>query len=112
MQIFRFYLVFINVLTFAIFGIDKWLAKRSKWRLPESRMLLACLIGGSVGGLIAMQTFRHKTQKLKFKLGIPLIIIAQLALILLVIKLAYIDITAASFVTDTVRTLQDKLLLF
>ena len=108
MSIFRFYLIFINVLTFVIFGIDKWLAKRSKWRLPESRLLLACAIGGSVGGLIAMQMFHHKTKKLKFKLGIPVIIIIQLALILLVIKLAYID----TAVVSTVSSPADKLLLF
>ncbi len=90
MQIFKFYLIFINLLTFVMFAVDKLLAKYKKWRVPESRLLLACLIGGSLGGLFAMQMFRHKTLNPKFKVGVPAIILLQLAVMLLIFKLAYL----------------------
>ncbi|MTI80234.1 MAG: DUF1294 domain-containing protein [Firmicutes bacterium] len=83
MQIFKFYLLSINIITFLLFFIDKWLSKRRKirFRIPENRLLLACVIGGSVGGVIAMQTIRHKTQRMKFKMGVPLILLLQGAMI-------------------------------
>ncbi|MBO8138178.1 MAG: DUF1294 domain-containing protein [Desulfotomaculum sp.] len=79
----KFYLIMINLLTFALFVLDKWLSRRRrvKYRIPENRLLLASAIGGSVGALLAMQVTRHKTRNVKFKLGIPLILLAQGAVI-------------------------------
>ena len=73
------YLCPINALSFLLMLIDKQKAKKNKWRSPEKTLLGVCLIGGSVGGLISMHLFRHKTKHLRFRLGIPLMLIAQLA---------------------------------
>ena len=71
------YLIIINILTFLIFGIDKWKARRGKWRIPEGTLIWMSIIGGSIGALVGMYLFHHKTQKLKFNLGIPAILLAQ-----------------------------------
>ena len=73
------YLCTINAFSFLLMLIDKQKAKKNKWRIPEKTLLGVCLIGGSVGGLISMHLFRHKTKHLRFRLGIPLMLIAQLA---------------------------------
>lgn len=73
------YLCTINALSFLLMLIDKQKAKKNKWRIPEKTLLGVCLIGGSIGGLISMHLFRHKTKHLRFRLGIPLMLIAQLA---------------------------------
>lgn len=67
-----------NSITFIVFMIDKYKARRNKWRISEANLLLLSLIGGSVGGMLSMLIFRHKTQKLKFKIGMPLILIIQI----------------------------------
>lgn len=77
-EIFYIYLLLINLITFFAFGIDKSKAKKGKWRIPESRLLLLSLLGGTMGGLIGMLTFRHKTHKMKFTLGMPLILIINI----------------------------------
>lgn len=74
------YLIGINLLTFAIFGIDKWKARKGKWRIPEDTLIWLSIVGGSVGALLGMHLFRHKTQKRKFNLGIPAILVAQAVL--------------------------------
>ena len=71
------YLIVINILTFLIFGIDKWKARRGKWRIPEGTLIWMSIIGGSIGALVGMYLFHHKTQKRKFNLGIPAILLAQ-----------------------------------
>jgi len=76
------YLVAINAVTFFVYGIDKWKAKRSMWRIPEATLLGLAAIGGSVGAWLGMRAWRHKTMHKKFQLGIPLIIVAQTALII------------------------------
>jgi len=73
--------VVFNVVTFVIYGIDKVKAKYNKWRIPESTLLLLAAAGGSIGALLGMQVFRHKTKHLKFKYGVPAIIILQMALL-------------------------------
>ncbi len=80
--IFVFYLVAINVVTFFVYGIDKWKAKRSKWRIPEATLLCLAIIGGSIGAWLGMKAWHHKTQHKKFKYGIPLILIIQVALLM------------------------------
>ena len=71
------YLIVINILTFLIFGIDKWKARRGRWRIPEGTLIWMSIIGGSIGALLGMYLFHHKTQKRKFSLGIPAILLAQ-----------------------------------
>ena len=75
------YLAVINVVTFFMYGIDKWKAKKSKWRIRETALLGLAVLGGSIGAWLGMQVWHHKTQHKKFKYGVPAIIIVQLALI-------------------------------
>ena len=77
------YLVVINVVTFFVYGIDKWKAKKSKWRVPEATLLGLAVIGGSIGAWLGMKTWHHKTLHRKFRYGVPLILIAQIALFFL-----------------------------
>jgi uncharacterized membrane protein YsdA (DUF1294 family) len=85
MQFILIYLLAINVLAFFLYGIDKWKAKRSKWRIPEITLLSIAVIGGSIGAWLGMKVWRHKTMHKKFKYGIPLILMIQIALVLLLI---------------------------
>ena len=75
------YLVIINVVTFFMYGIDKWKAKKSKMRIRETALLGLAVLGGSIGAWLGMKVWHHKTLHKKFKYGVPTIIIVQLALI-------------------------------
>ena len=75
------YLVTINVLTFFLYGIDKWKAKCSKWRISEATLIWMAVFGGSIGALLGIKAWHHKTQHKKFKYGIPLILLAQIVLV-------------------------------
>ncbi len=75
------YLAVINVVTFFMYGIDKWKAKKSKWRIRETALLGLAVLGGSIGAWLGIKVWHHKTQHKKFKYGVPAIIIIQLALI-------------------------------
>jgi len=77
------YLAVINVVTFFMYGIDKWKAKKSKWRIRETALLGLAVLGGSIGAWLGMKVWHHKTLHKKFKYGVPLILIAQIALFLL-----------------------------
>lgn len=77
------YLVFINLFTFFMMWLDKRKAKKGKWRIPENTLLLFVLLGGGIGGIAGMYTFRHKTQKAKFVIGFPVILICEIILIVL-----------------------------
>lgn len=72
------YLVIINVLTFGIMWWDKHEAKVGDWRVSEKFLFVLVLIGGGVGGLAGMYTFRHKTKKWYFKFGFPTILILEI----------------------------------
>ena len=74
------WLAVINLVTFAVYGIDKAKAKRGAWRVPEKTLFLLPLLGGSLGALLGMKVFRHKTKHWYFVWGIPLILLAQIAL--------------------------------
>lgn len=74
------WLAAINLVTFAVYGIDKAKAKRGAWRVPEKTLFLLPLLGGSLGALLGMRVFRHKTKHWYFVWGIPLILLAQIAL--------------------------------
>lgn len=82
---FALYLVLVNLVAFFLFGIDKWKARRQKWRIPEKTLFLAAGLGGSFGAGLGMRVFRHKTKHKSFTIGIPLIFVAQCALVILVI---------------------------
>lgn len=75
------YLLIINALGFLLMLVDKWKAKNKRWRIPEATLMGVAAIGGSVGSLIGMYTVRHKTKHIKFTLGIPAILIVQIALV-------------------------------
>ena len=76
-----YYLIAINVVTFLVYGIDKWKAKQGSWRISEATLLILAVIGGSIGALLGMKVWRHKTMHKKFKYGLPLILIIQIILI-------------------------------
>lgn len=75
------YLLVINLIGILIMYIDKRKAKYGRWRIPEKTLLLVALLGGSIGTIIGMYWFRHKTQKLKFVLGFPTILISEIVII-------------------------------
>ena len=74
------YLAAVNVAAFAAMGIDKAKAKAGAWRVPEATLFLLAVLGGSVGGILGMQLFRHKTKHKTFTVGSPAILVCQLAL--------------------------------
>lgn len=80
MNIILYYLLAVNIATFFLYGIDKYKAKKGKWRISEATLLLMAVIGGSIGAWAGMRLWHHKTMHKKFKYGIPIIIILQVAL--------------------------------
>ena len=76
-----YYLIVINIVTFLVYGIDKLKAKQGSWRISEATLLIFAVIGGSIGALLGMKVWRHKTMHKKFKYGLPLILIIQIILI-------------------------------
>lgn len=74
-----YYLLAVNVLTFIVYGVDKWKARSGRWRVPEATLMGLAALGGSVGAWLAMQLFRHKTQKKKFRYGVPALFVLQVA---------------------------------
>jgi len=78
------YVLIINIVSFAIYGIDKRKAVEGKWRIPEATLLFTGFIGGAVGSFIGMKVFRHKTQKPKFRILVPVFILLNIAVIVFV----------------------------
>ena len=87
MKLLLYYLLLINAAGFLLMLVDKWKAKKNRWRIRESTLLIVAALGGSIGSLAGMYLFRHKTQRLKFTLGIPLILAAQCFVVVLVMAL-------------------------
>lgn len=85
MKLALLYIILINVFTFFVYGYDKHLAKRGARRVPEKHLIGLALIGGSVGAWLGMTTFRHKTQHPKFTIGVPLILLAQVVLVVVLL---------------------------
>jgi uncharacterized membrane protein YsdA (DUF1294 family) len=81
-----YYLIVINIVTFLVYGIDKWKAKQGSWRISEVSLLILAVIGGCIGALLGMKIWHHKTMHKKFKYGLPMILLAQIALIYLILK--------------------------
>ena len=79
MDILLTYLLIVNAAAFVLMLVDKIKARRNLWRIPEATLMGAAAIGGSVGALLGMYTFRHKTRHPKFTVGIPVILALQTA---------------------------------
>lgn len=79
-KIFLVYIIIVNIVAFAMMGIDKKRAIRHQWRIPEKSLFISALLLGSVGANIGMQVFRHKTKHIQFVIGMPLILIIQAAI--------------------------------
>lgn len=86
LESFSIIIVIINIVTFIIYGIDKYKAKKGKWRIPENSLIGLAIIGGSIGAYLGMRVWHHKTMHLKFKYGIPLIIVIQLVIAYMFVK--------------------------
>lgn len=74
------WVLFWSILDYILMGVDKWKAKRERWRVPEKTFFLVALLGGSLGAILGMYAFHHKTRHWYFKWGLPAILLAQIAL--------------------------------
>lgn len=81
-QNFIIYLIIINIITFFAMWLDKRKAKKGKWRISEGALFILAILGGSIGGIIGMYTFRHKTKKHRFTIGFPAILIIEILIII------------------------------
>lgn len=79
-------LIAVNLVSFALYGLDKVKAKRGLWRIRESTLLLVAALGGSLGALLGMELFRHKTKHWKFRILIPLFLLLHMALGVYVVR--------------------------
>ena len=75
------YLAAVNVAAFALYGIDKYKARRGLWRIPEAVLLFAAAVGGSAGALLGMRVFHHKTKKPRFFIGVPVMLLLHLLIL-------------------------------
>lgn len=78
------YFIIINIAGFASMGIDKAKAKKHAWRIPEATLFSIAILGGSIGSILGMQVFRHKTKHWYFSIGMPVIALLQLALAIVI----------------------------
>ena len=74
------YFIIMNLIGFALMGIDKYRAKKRSFRIPEATLFIVAIIGGSIGSIIGMYAFRHKTRHWYFLFGMPMILLIQIAL--------------------------------
>jgi len=81
MTLWQIYLLEINVVALLLCGIDKFCARRNVWRVPEATLLLCAVLGGAAGLLLGMLLLRHKTRHKRFFIGVPLILMFQIALV-------------------------------
>ena len=80
------YIITVNIVGFALMGLDKWKAVRRNWRIPESTLFIIAIIGGSVGSIIGMYTFHHKTRRWLFAYGMPAILVVQIIIFILIMN--------------------------
>ena len=83
------YFAVINIVAFFLYGIDKWKARHDKWRVTEARLLSVALLGGSIGALLGMKVWHHKTQHNKFRFGLPLILCLHLVIAIVAVYYFY-----------------------
>ncbi|WP_310602622.1 DUF1294 domain-containing protein [Anaerosporobacter sp.] len=76
------YLVIMNIAGFVSMGIDKRRAKQKDWRIPEKTLFFIAIIGGSIGSILGMKQFRHKTKHKTFTIGMPAILLLQICIII------------------------------
>jgi uncharacterized membrane protein YsdA (DUF1294 family) len=76
------YIILINAFGFAIMALDKFKAQKGYWRIPEKTIFIVTLLGGGIGTIAGMYAFRHKTKKLKFTIGLPTILISEIAIVI------------------------------
>ena len=76
------YLLMINLIGFLMVWSDKRKAKKGKWRIPEQTLFIVTALGGGIGTIVGMYTFRHKTQKLKFTIGLPAVVILEIVAVI------------------------------
>lgn len=81
------YFLIINIITLLTMYIDKSKAKKGKWRIKESTLFILVLLGGGIGGILGMQLFKHKTKKLKFVIGFPLVLIFEILILVYFLQL-------------------------
>lgn len=74
------YVFILNIIAFSLMGIDKSRARKGAWRISEKALFLSAVLGGSLGAILGMHYFRHKTRHWYFRYGMPLILLLQLAL--------------------------------
>lgn len=86
LQILTTYLVLVNAAAFVLMLADKQKAKKGAWRIPESTLIGVAMLGGSIGAIAGMYTFRHKTKHIKFTLGLPLILAVQTVILFLLFQ--------------------------
>lgn len=87
MKFLLIYLAVINIIAFAMMGIDKRKAIKHMWRIPEKSLFMSAILLGSVGAIAGMQVFRHKTKHMQFVIGMPLILVLQIAItVFLIVK--------------------------
>jgi len=79
-KIIGMYLLGVNVIGFAMMGIDKWKAKKRAWRIPETTLFIVAIIGGALGSVLGMHLFRHKTKHWYFLYGMPAILVIHIIL--------------------------------
>ena len=80
------YLIIVNIIGFIMMGVDKRRARRKEWRISESSLFTCAFLGGSLGMIVGMHTFRHKTKHWYFKYGLPVIFLVQVVLMSFIIK--------------------------
>ena len=85
MRLLAIYLTLINALGLVLMYLDKQYARKKMWRIPERTLMTVAALGGSLGSLVGMYLFRHKTKHRKFTVGVPLFLILHLALLALLI---------------------------
>lgn len=86
LSVIMIYLLVVNIIGFGIMGIDKFKAKKGLWRIPESTLFLMAIIGGSIGSILGMYLFHHKTRHWSFVYGMPAILIIQLLILFVLSK--------------------------
>lgn len=76
----KLYLLLINLLSFALYGIDKHKAQKHAYRIPEKVLILSTVLGGGIGALLGMHVFHHKTRKPLFYIGVPVILVLEICI--------------------------------
>lgn len=86
------WILFINMVACIVYGVDKKKAEKGKWRISESTLLTLSLLGGGIGSFAGMKVFRHKTQKWKFKLGVPLLTLLFFGVVYILVVFEYLQL--------------------